>query len=367
VTEALFEIFLVVQPGLEAVLADEARGAGFNVSDVAPGGVTLTGGWPEVWRANLVLRGPTRVLVRLASFRAAHLAQLDKRARRLAWTDWLRPGRPVEVEATCRKSRIYHNRAAAQRVEGALRDALGPADGDAALSLRVRIEDDLAVLSLDTSGEALYRRGHNQQVNKAPIRESMAALFLRASGYAGTEPVYDPMCGSGTFVIEAAEIAAGLLPGRSRSFAFEQFASFEGPALARMKRRLAPVPSVRFFGSDRDQGAVKMSTANAERAGVAHLTAFHHASVSDADPPCDMPGLVVVNPPYGGRLGNKKPLFGLYAAFGDAMRQRFGGWRVALVTSDGGLAKATGLTWSEISPPIDHGGIKVKVYQTSTL
>lgn len=360
-----FDIFLVVAPGLETFLADEARQAGFNVTQTQPGGVTLTGDWPEVWRANLTLRGATRVLVRLASFRAMHLAQLDKRSKKLPWADWLRPDLPVHVEATCRKSRIYHNRAAAQRVEGGLKAAGIRLSPDAAIVLKVRIDDDLCTISVDSSGESLHKRGLKVQVNKAPMRETLAALFLRAAGYTGTEPVLDPMCGSGTFVIEAAEIALGRLPGRDRSFALEHLASFDPAAWATLKSTATPSESdLTFTGSDRDQGAIAMCAANAERAGVSAHTQFACHPISQASPPDGPPGLVITNPPYGGRIGNKAPLHGLYAAFGDRMRTHFQGWRVAMITSEAGLARATGLKWQDPGPIVDHGGTKVRLWQT---
>lgn len=220
---ARMEIFLVATPGLEEPLAQEAAACGL-AGQVQPGGVTLTGGWPEVWRANLMLRGATRVLVRIGAFRALHPAQLDKRAHRFPWADFLRPEVPVRVEATSRKSRIYHAGAITQRIEAALRDSLGATIADdAPVTVKVRIEDDLCTLSLDSSGESLHKRGHKQAVGKAPLRETMAAMFLRQCGFDGREPLLDPMCGSGTFAIEAAEIAAGLHPGRLRRFAFEEF------------------------------------------------------------------------------------------------------------------------------------------------
>ena len=203
---------------------------------IVPGGVETRGGWPEVWRANLALRCTSRVLVRVGEFRAMHLAQLDKRARKFPWGEVLRPDIPVRVEATSRKSRIYHAGAAAERIERAIREELGaPITKDAAIVVKLRIEDDLAVISLDSSGESLHKRGHKEAVAKAPMRETMAAGFLHECGYRGAEPVFDPMCGSGTFVIEAAEIASGLYPGRSRHFAFEDFASFKLDIWARMK------------------------------------------------------------------------------------------------------------------------------------
>lgn len=361
------EIFVVTAPGLEAVLADEARAADFAVAGTIPGGVTLTGDWPDVWRANLTLRGAVRVLARVASFRAMHLAQLDKRAGKLPWADWLRPDRPVRVEATCRKSRIYHDRAAAQRMEGALRDAGLTLSPDAAIVLRLRIEDDLATISLDTSGPSLHKRGLKEQVNKAPMRETLAALFLRACGYDGAEPVLDPMCGSGTFVIEAAEIARGLLPGRARTFAFEDLATFDAGAFAAMKAVAPRGTDLRFHGSDRDQGAIAMARANADRAGIGDLCRFEMKPIGDIVPPEGPPGLVIVNPPYGGRIGAVGPLFGLYATLGARLKDGFAGWRVGLVTSEPKLAHATGLPFAPPGPFVDHGGIKIRLWQTAAL
>lgn len=357
------ELFLVCAPGLEQGLRDEARALGFQVTGLVPGGVELTGDWPDVWRANLELRGATRVLVRLAAFRAMHLAQLDKRARKLPWTDWLKSDVPIKVEATCRKSRIYHAKAATQRIEGALGAAGFTVDAKAGLVVKARIEDDLCTISVDTSGPSLHKRGLKEQVNKAPMRETLASLFLRASGFDGTEPVYDPMCGSGTFVIEAAEIAAGLQPGRARGFAFQQFAGFDAEAFAALKRDAPIEHGLRFHGSDRDQGAIAMSRANAERAGVSAVTTFEHRSIGDIVPPDGPPGLVIANPPYGARIGNKGALHGLYGAFGQVLRDRFAGWRVALITADVGLAKSTGLNWSPPGPIVDHGGTKIRLWQ----
>jgi putative N6-adenine-specific DNA methylase len=358
------EIFLVAPPGLEPVLADEAREAGFAGVAAVPGGVTVRGGWPEVWRANLALRGASRVLVRFGAFRALHLAQLDRRARRFPWAETLRPDVPVRVEATSSRSRIYHAGAAAQRIEAAIRDGLGALIArDAPVGIKVRIDDDLCTISVDSSGEPLHRRGHKQEVGKAPLRETLAALFLRQCGYRGSEPVVDPMCGSGTFVIEAAEIAAGLAPGRTRRFAFEELASFDAAAWQRLRTRpAAPAPSLRFLGADRNPGAIRMSQANAARAGVSDLTEFRRQAISDLVPPQGPPGLVIVNPPYGARIGARPLLHGLYAALGRTLAERFAGWRVGIVTSEPALARATGLPLAPAGPPVPHGGLKVTLH-----
>ncbi len=364
-----FEIFLSTAPGLEETLRDEAAAAGFADPVAVAGGVTLNGGWPEVWRANLELRGAARVLARVGGFRVFHLAQLDKRARRFAWGEVLRRDVPVKVEVTCRRSKVYHAGAAAQRIERALRESFGvEVSKDAELTLKARIEDDLCTFSVDTSGESLHKRGHKQAVGKAPMRETLAALFLRRCGYDGSQPVLDPMCGSGTFVIEAAEIAAGLKPGRARRFAFEDLASFDADAWAAL-REAGPeaAPEQRFFGSDRDSGAVAMATANAERAGVAQWCRFGQGAIGDLTPPAGPPGLVIVNPPYGARIGNKKLLFALYGTLGAVLKERFSGWRVGIVTSDTGLARATGLEFLPFDAPVAHGGLKIRLFRTAVL
>lgn len=384
-----FEIFLVAAPGLEAVLCAEASDRGFTNPTMVKGGVTVTGGWPEVWRANLELRGATRVLARIASFRALHLAQLDKRARRVPWAEILRADVPVRVEASCKASRIYHAGAAAQRIERAIAEELGapivkaapkktgksadrdpPEDDTRAVQIKARIDDDLCTISVDSSGESLHKRGHKEAVNKAPMRETLAALFLRQCGYDGREPVpvVDPMCGSGTFVIEAAEIAAGLKPGRSRSFAFEQLATFDSARWQSLRSNATVTPPpVRFYGSDRDAGAVTMSRANAERAGVGAWTDFAHHAISDLTPPEGPPGLVIVNPPYGARIGEGKSLIPLYHAMGQTLKTRFAGWRVGIVTNEAALAKATELPFKEGGVSVSNGGIRVTLYQTDPL
>lgn len=365
---AQFEIFLVATPGLEAPLCDEARAAGFDAK-VVEGGVSFSGGWPEVWRANLELRGATRVLARIAEFRAMHLAQLDKRSRKVAWSDYLSPGVAVSVEATCRKSKIYHAGAAAQRVATAIREEFGADVADeAGVRVLARIEDDLVTISLDTTGESLHKRGHKEAVARAPMRETMATMFLRQCGYKGDEPVLDPMCGSGTFVIEAAEIATGLKPGRTRSFAFEQLKTFDAKAWAAMKGGTAARPTeLRFFGSDRDAGAVRMAGENAERAGVTALVRFEERPVEELERPEGPAGLVIVNPPYGARIGHKGPLLLLHRRLGDALKQKFSGWRVGIVTADAELAKATGLRFEKPGAPVLHGGIRVTLWQTAPL
>ena len=364
-----FEIFLATTLGLENALYEEVRGKGFKQAKTVRGGVTIKGGWPEVWRANLWIRGASRVLARIASFKVTHLAQLETCTRDVSWNDILDPKHSFRVEVSCSKSRIYHSGAAVERIERAISNVLKIVSSpDAEITIMGRIDHDICTLSVDTSGMLLHKRGFRTSVNKAPMRENMAALFLQQCGYNGKEPVYDPMCGSGTFVIEAAEIATRLNPGRSRIFAFEKLTTFDPQEWEKMRnvKRQAEA-SIKFYGSDRDSGAVKMSSENAARAGVDKLTEFRQQTISDITPPTSTPGLVIINPPYGKRISEKSKLRPLYQTLGKILRERFSGWRVGIITTDKALSHATGLPFLPTTAPVQHGGLRVTLFQTDTL
>lgn len=364
-----FEIFLATAPGLEHALFEEVKGKGFKKVQQVRGGVTVLGDWPDVWRANLWIRGASRVLARIASFRVLHLAQLDMRAREVEWGALLDASLPFNVEVSCKKSKIYHSDAAAERISRAITETIkAPYSKNADIKIMARIERDICTLSVDTSGELLHKRGFKSSVNKAPMRENMASLFLQKCGYKGDEPIYDPMCGSGTFVIEAAEIAARLNPGRARHFAFEKLLTFEQTAWEAMRSvRRQSKNDFKFYGSDRDEGAVKMSEENARRAAVNDITDFKTCSISEITPPTETPGLIIVNPPYGGRIGDEGKLKPLYQSFGKVLKERFSGWRAGIITTSAVLAHATELSFSENSEPVQHGGLRVMLYQTGPL
>lgn len=368
-----FEIFLGTQPGLESLLLQEVIECGFKRAKSTGGGVTFWGDWNDVWRANLTLRGASKVLARIGEFRAFHLAQLDKRSRKFPWGDTLTPGHTVKVEVvTNRKSKIYHAGAAIERIERAIHEEFGSkiaeSMDDADIIIKTRIDDNNVRLSVDTSGVGLHKRGYKLAMGKAPLRETMAALALRGCGYDGTETVLDLMCGSGTFLIEAAQISRNLMAGRSREFAFEKLASYDADAVRAIRDNWTLRESnQKFYGSDRNVNVIGFSKANAERGGVLDMCDFKPLPLSKVEHPDGPPGLVMVNPPYGARIGKKKDLFALYTAFGDVMRDRFTGWRVGMITSDTKLAEATKLPWLPTSAPIAHGGLKVKLFRTKAL
>lgn len=368
-----FEIFLGTAPGLENLLYAEVKAAGFKSPKTVGGGVVIIGGWPEVWRANLTLRGASKVLARFGEIRAFHLAQLDKRARKFPWGDILTKDASVKVEVvTNRKSKIYHAGAAVERLERAISEEFGApivkSVTDAEIVIKVRVDDNNLIMSVDTSGNGLHKRGHKQAMGKAPMRETMAALALRGCSYKGTETVIDPMCGSGTFLIEAAEIARNMMAGRARSFAFEKLATYNAAAVQTIRDSwITKETTQQFYGSDRNMNVIGFAKDNAERAGVADICHFAPTALSEVPRPAGRPGLVIVNPPYGARIGKKKDLFSLYSAFGDVMRDRFTGWRVGMITAEDQLAQATKLPWKPVGAPIAHGGLKVRFYHTDPL
>ncbi len=360
-----FEIFIACVPGLEHELLSEIKKNNFKHNKLMIGGVSLFGDWRDVWRANFYLRGATKVLVRFASFRVTHLAQLDKLSHKLNWENLLQYKKSFRVETVCRKSKIYHSGAATQRISKAISDTIdAKEDPSSGILIKTRILSDICTISLDSSGEGLHKRGYKIATGKAPIRETLAALFLQKMNFDGSQVVYDPMCGSGTIVIEAAQIALGLPAGRNRTFAFMELPSFQKDEYEKLTKIEHKKVNLKFFGSDRDKGAIQNSIKNSKKANVETICQFKTSSISGAIPPTQETGIVLVNPPYGKRVGNRKNLFALYRSLGQTLSEKFVGWQVGIITSDTGLAKATGLKFLDISNAVDNGGIKVQLYET---
>ncbi|MEW5829589.1 MAG: class I SAM-dependent RNA methyltransferase, partial [Chloroflexota bacterium] len=386
--------FAVTAPGLEVFTAKELQRLfpGFEPDPAKPetlppdsspakihplpGGVEFRGDLPALYRANLHLRTASRILVRLgSSFYAAAFSELRKKASRLPWERFLTPGQPVSIRATCHKSKLYHSEAVAERVAGAIADRLGkpspllkPADEESAdppQLVVVRLANDLCTVSLDSSGELLHRRGYRQAVAKAPLRETLAAAVLMASGWDMRSPLLDPFCGSGTIPIEAALMALGIPPGGRRRFAFMDWPGFEQAAFSDQLSAVSnPTPITNFqlpmlLASDRDAGAIEMARANAERAGVAEMIGFTRQAVSSVTPPAGK-GWVVTNPPYGKRVSEGKDLRNLYAQFGNVLRQKCLGWEVSVLCSDPSLLGQMRLDLDRSFSTV-NGGVNVRL------
>jgi putative N6-adenine-specific DNA methylase len=227
-----------------------------------------------------------------------------------------------------------------------------------------RLDHDRCTLSLDSSGALLHQRGYRRATAKAPLRETLAAGMLLASGWDRQSPLLDPFCGSGTIAVEAACLALRLAPGRNRSFAFMDWPGFDAGLWSTVTaeaetRRLTASPVIQ--ASDRDTGAIAAARDNAARAGVSQAIEFSNRAVSAIEPPKG-PGWVVTNPPYGLRLGDAGDLRNLYARFGQVLRRLCPDWRVALLASDTRLARATGLAFDPArTVTLVNGGLKVKL------
>ena len=375
------EWFAIAAPGIEALLAAELRDlAGVSsIADVRElaGGVAFRGPLLAGYAANLGSRLATRVVLRLGSEKTREFSILRRKLHALPFERFTEAGGAVRIDVTTRHCRLYHTKAIAETVELAIGDRLrapvvraraateaeddepaGPQDISRVL---VRGLDDVFTVSIDSSGELLHRRGGREEQGAAPMRETLAAAVLAHAGYRGEEPLIDAMCGSGTIAVEAAQIAAGRLPGERRAFALERFAGVNAEALSAERARLSAArardatPPIAAF--DRDRKMVELARRNAERIGVAERIAFQHADVREATPPFET-GLLVCNPPYGKRLGASGDLKLLYRQIGHALRGRFGRFRVAILVPRGTPEAVLGLRIQQ-RVPLQNGGVHV--------
>ncbi len=376
----LLKVFAVCAPGLEPYTGQELRNLGISTTAAFPspgehsgeeeGGIEFSGYRKDIYRANLHLRTASRILVRLDEFYTTTFSELRKKASRLAWEKYIRPGQEVSFHVTCRKSRLYHSDAVAERIQGAIQDHLGKlpanskpkAGSESARQLVViRLVNDLCTISINSSGELLHRRGYRLETAKAPLRETLAAGLLLASGWDGVTPLIDPFCGSGTIPIEAALMANHIPPGLKRHFSFMDWPGFSAvewqKLLENSRSGDQPVP-VQIMASDRDAGAIQMAQSNAERAGVSQSIQFSCRAVSAIEPPA-APGWIVTNPPYGVRVSSNHDLRNLYAQMGKVFRLKCPGWNFGLLCSDMKLLGNTGLEYAGMLNLV-NGGIGVK-------
>ncbi len=368
-----FEIFATTSPGLESIAAGELKSLGIRGRQ-EPGGVAFSGDMDRIYGSNLWLRTASRVIVRLGRFHASTFFELERRAKRLPWERFLAATGDVRLRVTCRKSKLYHSDAVGERVLAAIsasasRDlgvraetpdddaiedgsGIGVAErGKPSQLFIVRIVHDECEISADTSGELLHRRGYRQEIAKAPLRETIAAAMVLASGWTGDSPLLDPMCGSGTIPIEAAMVALKIAPGAKRGFQFMHWPDFNerrwNEILAEAEAMAAPTARpLEIAGSDRDAGAIQAATRNAERAGVSEVVSFGVDAVSGSVRAIKDSGKgrgwVLTNPPYGVRVGAAGDLRNLYAALA-APFTNAPGWRLGVLTSDSGLVHNSGL------------------------
>lgn len=330
-----------------------------------------------LYAANLELRTASRVVVRAGEFGAKAFHELERRSAKVPWETFISPNLQVSLRVTCRKSKLYHSDAVAERVAGAIASRVKSARivddaGDESMEegssqssqlVLVRLLHDRCTVSVDSSGALLHLRGYRQAVGKAPIRETLAAAALLAAGWEGETALLDPMCGSGTIPIEAALIARRIAPGLRRGFAFEQWPDFDAKLWRELKvkaeERVLLTSPVTIQGSDRDAGAIESARANAKRAGVEANVDLAERAVSAIEPAADH-GLIASNPPYGVRVGDRDRLRNLYAQLGKVIHAKAPSWKVALISADQALERQTGLDFKPVLKT-SNGGIRVRV------
>jgi putative N6-adenine-specific DNA methylase len=375
-----FDLFAICAPGLEDVLEAEMRALELDVGKRDIGGVAFSGGSSALYRANLWLRTATRIVARVGDFHARLFDELERHSRKLAWSRFLAGGQPVRLRVSTSKSRLYHTGAVAQRVAEAMEQSTGIAPtvmsggddddeaGETPLVI-VRLFRDQCTVSIDSSGALLHRRGYRLAVAKAPLRETLGAALLLASGWNSNTPLIDPLCGAGTIAIEGALLARRIPPGLARSFAFMRWPSFHEPTWTKVldaarAQVLAAAPAP-ILGSDRDAGAIAASHENAERAGVAADIVFEEKAISRIAPPANVPpGAIVTNPPYGVRVGDRDALRNLYAQLGTVARERFPGWKLLVLSADPRLDGQIGRALEPVLRT-KNGGIAVRAMRST--
>ena len=372
------EFFATTGKGVEELLAGELRGLGIADAAVESGGVRFTGDVAACWRANLWLRTANRVLMPLAVFPVDSPQALYDGVRAIGWTEWLTPDMTLAVDCNLRDSAMTHSGFVALKTKDAIVDTLRDAYGrrpsvdtrDPDLRVNVHLVKNRCTVSLDTSGASLDRRGYRLERTEAPLRETLAAALVELAGWDGSVPLADPMCGSGTILIEAALKAARRAPGLLRQgFGFQRWPGFDAVRFGRLvaEARAAALPSlsVPVAGCDRLPKALDVARQNAARAGVGALVTLAKKEIRDFTPPPG-PGVLIFNPPYGQRLSEEEALKPLYKQIGDVMKQRCTGYSAYILTGSPELAKCVGLKASRrfvlFNGPIECRLLKYDLY-----
>jgi len=372
--------------GMEAALAEEigeiaAQSTTLKVHNQVPGGVHCSGTMQDAWLLNLHSRIASRVLMRMAQRSYTTENDIYDLVLEQTWEDWFGPDHTIRVDVTAVKSPLRSLEFTTLKIKDAICDRFRD-QYDKRPSVNTR-EPDIRIVGfldarnfivyLDTSGEALFKRGWREETGDAPLRENLAAGLLRVSGWKPGVPLFDPMCGSGTILVEAAQMLQGIPSGARRSFAFEKFADHDRQAWAAMKAAVKPnvlpqEPTI--FGSDISGDMVEMTRHNLKIAGILFDVPLKQIEAQHVSAPTTEPGILLTNPPYGERIGVRGDstvpqddmAAGFYAAFSTTLKQRFAGWTAYLFTADLGLPKMLRLKESR-KTPFFNGALECRLFR----
>ena len=360
--------------GLEALLAEDLTAAGVKDLKQIPGGVHFAAEWPACYAANLHSRIATRILWRVAHGRYAKEDDIYNLALDCPWGNWFAATQTIRVDVTAIKSPLKSLEFITLRIKDAVCDRFR-ADSGQRPSVDTREPDvrihgfitaEQCTLYIDTSGAPLYQRGLRQKTVEAPLKENLAAGILRLSGWQPGTPLLDPMCGSGTFLVEAAQMALNIAPGSGgRSFGFQRLRNFRLESwkelLDTAQEAEKPAKFAQIYGSDISPVSVRAALANLDRAGLLPAVSLESGDILERAAPAPE-GTMVANPPYGERLSEQEELAAFYPPLGSALKRNFAGWNCYLLTADLRLPKLMRLTPSK-KTPLYNGAIECRLFE----
>lgn len=358
---------MVCSPGLKKVCLDEMLAAGIpkDSLEVTQGGIEFKGRLTQCLALNLNLRSPSRILMRIDTFKTDAFALLEKKIAAIDWDLYLPKACALKFSVTARKSRLYHSDAIAQRCEKSIREQipLSPAAAPTQ-TIYIRAEQDLFTLSLDSTGDLLFKRGIKKRVTPAPLRENLAFAMLHWAGFSGEDILIDPMCGSGTFSLEAAMMKTQVPPGFFRSFAFEIWPGFSRKTYDYLKKQARKeqidFPEKQIFASDIDDTAVAAMGENILPHDFNRIIDLAKKDFFSLHPSLISPGkkgVVMLNPPYGKRIEGRTDTRDFYREIGKKLRADFKGWRMGILLPTRESQSALGLNLK--LHPIFHGGLEL--------
>ena len=369
----LHEFFTPCPRGLEPVLVEELAGLGAAAVKATAGGVAFRGTLALCYRVNLESRIASRVLMRIAEGGYRDEQDVYDAAYAIRWQDWFTPQQRIKVKVSAHRCPLKSLDFVTLRVKDAVCDRFQYARGKRPsvdthapdILIAVYLDGTQCTLYLDTSGEPLFKRGWRKSAGEAPIRENLAAGILRLAKWMPDLPLYDPMCGSGTFVVEAALMARRIAPGIGRRFAFEKLLSFDAPMLNAIRAELeaaeiAAKPGL-IHAADQSSQALRSIGANLALAGLTETVTLQQGNVLHLPAPAET-GLLVTNPPYGHRMGEADALKTFYPQFGDHLKKHFCGWTIQIFTADMKLPGLLRLAPSR-RVPLFNGAIECRLFE----
>ncbi len=365
--------FAATAPGFEAICLQELLYLQPTASQahVTPGGVEFEGRLDDCYRANLNLRLPNRILMRIGAFKSSNFRQLERKVGDIPWELYLHPAGPLKVHVATKHCRLRHSGAITERFQQIISGRRSQIDAGEKIqpmaagdqNLYVRGADDLFTVSIDSSGDLLYKRGLKKHTGKAPLRETLAAAALKLAGYEGSQLLIDPLCGAGTFSLEAALIAKRIPAGWFRDFAFTDWPSFVAKRWNYIRRQsesgFVHHAQPLIFASDIDQHACQKLQSCVAKYSLSDAVEINQVNFFDLDPRklTTRKGVVCINPPYGHRLGGKAESEKFFYAICDKLKKDYRRWGLVLLAPGRKLARA--VPFQTKSYPILHGGLKL--------